>query len=128
MITLPLIPPQAKLIAAGVALIAAAYGGWTMRGWSEAKDREKEIAARIEQVNADNKRAFDELHNSMQRNAAAYAGRDAATRAARQERDHAYTEIERIKREQKHVADWADTRLPGGIVERVLNLPPADRP
>lgn len=123
-----LVPPQAKLAIAGAALIAAAYGGWTVRGWSEAKDREKEIAGRIEQANADNKRAFDALHDAMQRNAAAYAGRDAATRTARQERDHAYTEIERIKREQKQVADWADTRLPGAVVNRVLNVPPADSP
>lgn len=123
-----IIPPQAKLIAAGVALIAAAAGGWTVRGWSEAKDREKEIAARIEQANADNKRAFDALHAAMQRNAAAYAGRDAATRAARQERDHAYSEIDRLKRENEEMAKWTRTRLPGGIVERVLNLPPADRP
>ena len=128
MIALPIIPPQAKLAAAAIALIVATYSGWTVRGWSEAKDREKEINARIEQANAENQAAFDALHAAMQRNAAAFAGRDAATRTARQERDHAYTEIERIKREQKQVADWADTRLPGAVVNRVLNVPPAGGP
>lgn len=123
-----LIPPQAKLAIGAVLIVGAFAGGWTVRGWSEAKDREAEIAARIEQANADNKRAFDALHESMQRNNAAFTARDAAMRAARQERDHAISEIERLKRANKELADWAAARLPGDVVKRVLNVPPAGRP